>query len=72
MSMYQIVRQLDGRYRTECEIQDGLERHHFKDVEEAVKSLIREAKVMNGTTIRRRDIRFGHEEQVVRTIVIED
>lgn len=65
--MYTIIRQLDGRIRGSYKIQDGTETSIYPSKEEAIKSLIRAAKSMNGSEITERDIKFGKEVQKVVT-----
>lgn len=63
--MYSIVYQLDGKIRGSCTIQDGTETDFYASKEEAIKSLINAAKVMNGMNITERDIKFGKEVQKI-------
>lgn len=69
MSMYTIVKNLKGGFSVSCTIQDGVETYQCKTEDEAVKKLIRAAKVMNGTKITRKDIDFGEEHHVLETRV---
>ena len=68
--MYKIIKQLDGKYLALCRIQDGTERYIHATRDEAIRSLIRDAKVMNGSIIDEFDIEFGEEYQKVVTDVM--
>ncbi len=62
MPMYQCVdtgKPGEDRYRAVYRIQDGTERESHATREAAVECLISAAKIMNGTTIKESDIKFG-------------
>jgi hypothetical protein len=63
-AVYDIYAMLDGTFRCHGRIQDGTERWQSPTMEEAVKSMKTHAKVMNGTKIKRKDIRFWKEAVV--------
>lgn len=56
--MYYITKKQD-HYLVECMIQDGWERWHKHNRQEAINSLIESAKILNHTTITEKDIFFG-------------
>lgn len=65
--MYSITKQLDGKYRAESYIQDGIEKEICDTEAEAVESCKGNALHCNGTKIKRKDITFRQE--VLRTVV---
>lgn len=71
--MYTIIRLLNGKWAVECRIQDGTERWQEDSRKEAVRSLIRAAKTLNGSHIHEGDIEFLEQrEQPARTMSAEE
>lgn len=60
--MYSITKLLNGEWLVECRIQDGTECWREKSRQEAIHSLIRSARVMNGSHIHEGDITFEEED----------
>ena len=58
MSMYSITELSNGNCQCLCRIQDGVDRWTSQTKEQAVRSLIKAAKTMNGTTITEKNIHF--------------
>ena len=69
--MYSIIKQIDGKYGMCCTIQDGVETKVCISKEEAVKTLIKWAKYLNGTVIKRKDIKFGIEQPIKSTEIVK-
>jgi hypothetical protein len=65
--MYSVIKQLDGKYRAEAFIQDGVEKEICDTEEQAVQSCKGNALHCNGTKIKRKDITFRREVQRVVT-----
>lgn len=62
MPMYQCIdtnKSGEERYKAIYRIQDGTERESHPTREAAIECLISAAKIMNGTTIKESDIKFG-------------
>lgn len=68
--MYTITKQLNGKYLSECRIQDETVRSEHRTLDEAIEDLKRAAKALNYQTIKKRDIDFRQEVQ--RTVVVTD
>ena len=64
--MYAIYQHADGTFYCGGGLQDGTERWTRSTLEEAVKSLKDFAKSLNGTKIKRKDIGFFRQVQVVK------
>lgn len=62
--MYYITKLLNGDWLVECMIQDGWERWREFSRENAIHSLIRAAKTLNGAYIREDDIKELTEPEV--------
>lgn len=65
--MYSVTKRLDGKYRAESYIQDGIEREICDTEEQAVQSCKGNALHCNGRAIKRKDIAFRQEVQRVLT-----
>jgi hypothetical protein len=63
--MYSIIQKMDGSFLCECMIQDGTERWTESNIETAIQSMKRSAKVLNGSKIKKKDIEFLKEAPVV-------
>lgn len=68
--MYTIIETTDKDYLCICQIQDGNERWSESSLDAAVDSMIRSAKVMNHSTIEKKDIVFYRQERVVTTELV--
>jgi hypothetical protein len=64
MSNYMVIREPNGTFTTHYVIQDGTETGNEKTLEEAIRSVIKGAKVMNGTTITEDDVQVGTRRPV--------
>ncbi len=69
--MCEIYSMADGTFRCVGKIQDGTERWTCNTLEEAVKSMKRFAKVMNGTKIKKKHIAFFVPKHVAKTEWVE-
>lgn len=63
--MYQIFRDMDGKYHCAGRLQDGTERWTCNTLDEAVQSLKDFARAANGDTIKRKQISY-YEERPIR------
>lgn len=61
--MYRITQLTTGMFLCECQIQDGTESWQEAIRQEAVQSLIRAARTLNGVYIREDDIEFCYEKK---------
>lgn len=59
--MYSIVEKLDRTWVCEVRIQDGIERFTEQSRQEAIFSVIKSARILNGTYITEKDIEFLKE-----------
>ena len=59
--MYTIVKGMDGRFHCQGRLQDGAERWIKDTLDEAVASMKKFARVLNGTKIKKKDITFLQE-----------
>lgn len=67
--MYTITKCLDGKFFCECIIQDGTERWLKQDIDEAVNSMKRAAEILNGAKIKKRDISFRQQREILETTI---
>ena len=71
MSVYQIVKRLNGSYNAYITIEDGVETYtNLKTEEEAVKKLMKAAKLTTGEKVSRCCIQYGYEIPVRRVEVL--
>jgi len=68
--MYTIIKK-DDKFYCEGRLQDSTERWTEDTLEGAIKSMIKFAKIGNGTTISKKHITFLEPIQVVKTEYIE-
>lgn len=67
--MYVVKRLLNGKYEAEITLQDGRETNTFDSKEEAIKCIESGAKAYYNQTLRRSEILFLQERQVLSVVV---
>jgi hypothetical protein len=71
--LYAVIAKPNGKYICECGIQDGTERWEEDTLEEALQSVVRAAKTLNGTYLRPDQIaRLTQQELPVERAVSDE
>lgn len=68
--MYRIIKKLDGRYLEICSMQGDTEKQYHETKKAAIANLILGAKILNNAIISVDDIKFGVEQQAIKTEII--